>query len=84
MRKATIKMAEIVQAITNLKGEQVDMEVNKGRKRIEKYVGVIESVFPSVFTVDIKQPQNKGKQSFSFNDVLCGDVVIKDVCEESK
>ena len=78
MRKATLRMAEIVDMITKMKGKKVDMEVNRGRKRIEKYVGVIETVYPSVFTVNIATPENKGMQSYSFNDVLCGDVTIKE------
>ena len=78
MRKATIKMSDIVQMITEMKGKQVDMEINRGRKKIEKYVGVIETVYPSVFTVNINSPENKGKQSYSFNDVLCGDVKIRE------
>lgn len=81
MRKATLKMAEIVDIITGMKGKRVDMEVNRGRKRIEKYVGVIETVYPSVFTVNIDSPENKGKQSYSFNEVLCGDVTIKELDE---
>lgn len=81
MRKATLKMAEIVEIITGMKGKKVDMEVNRGRKRIEKYVGVIETVYPSVFTVNIDSPENKGKQSYSFNEVLCGDVTIKELDE---
>lgn len=81
MRKATLKMAEIVDMITGMKGKKVDMEVNRGRKRIEKYVGVIETVYPSVFTVNIDSPENKGKQSYSFNEVLCGDVTIKEFDE---
>lgn len=78
MRKATLKMSDIVEQIKSMKGKKVDMEVNRGRKRIEKYVGVIETIYPSVFTVNINTPENKGKQSYSFNDVLCGDVVIKE------
>ena len=74
MRKATMNLSKIITSITHMKGE--DMEVNKGRKKIEKYVAVIETVYPSLFTVNIKSPENKGKQSYSFNDVLCGDVCI--------
>ena len=81
MRKATLKMNEIVNMINGMKGKRVDMEVNRGRKRIEKYVGIIEKVYPSVFTVNINAPENKGKQSYSFNEVLCGDVVIKELDE---
>lgn len=76
MRKATMNLSKIIHSITQMKGEKVDMEVNKGRKKIEKYVAIIEKIYPSVFTVDIKSPENKGRQSYSYNDVLCGDVCI--------
>ncbi len=77
MRKATLSISEIIERIKNLQGKDIDMEVNRGRKRIEKYVGVIEKVYPSVFTVSIKSPENQQNQSFSYSDVLCGDVKIK-------
>lgn len=77
MRKASMNLGAIIESITKMKGEMVDMEVNKGRKKIEKYVGIIETVYPSVFTVKIEKPKNKGMQSYSFNDVLCGDVAIR-------
>lgn len=70
-----------MQQITDMKGKRVDMAVNRGRKRIEKYIGVIEHIYPSVFTVNIDSPDNKGMQSYSFNDVLCGDVTITEVEE---
>ena len=77
MRKATKSISEIVEKIKTLQGKDVNMEVNRGRKKIEKYVGVIEKVYPSVFTVSIKEPENQNNQSFSYSDVLCGDVKIK-------
>lgn len=83
MRKATLKMTEIVEKITNMKGKKIEWEVNRGRKRIEKYQGVIETIYPSVFTVLINTPENKVKQSYSFNDVLCGDVVIRNLDEQN-
>lgn len=78
MRKATLSLNEIIEKIKKMQGKDVNMEVNRGRKRIEKYVGVIENVYPSVFTVAIKSPENQNSQSFSYSDVLCGDVKIKD------
>jgi uncharacterized protein Veg len=53
------------------------MEVNRGRKRIEKYVAVIDKIYPSVFRVEIKEPSGNTNQSYSYSDVLCGDVKIK-------
>ena len=59
-----------------MKGESVKMQVNKGRKRIEKYTGVIESVYPSIFTVRIDNPVAQDFLSYSYSEVLCGDVKI--------
>lgn len=81
MRKATLKMSEIVEKITNMKGKRVEWEVNRGRKKIEKYEGVIETVYPSVFTLNAENTDTMAKQSYSYNDVLCGDVTIKELDE---
>ncbi len=77
MRKATKTLVEVIEEIKQMQGKDVNMEVNRGRKRIEKYVAVIEKVYPSVFTVQIKHPENAGNKSYSYSDVLCGDVKIK-------
>lgn len=77
MRKVNLSLNEIIEKIKNMQGKDINMEVNRGRKRIEKYVGVIEKVYPSVFTVSIKSPEKQSNQSFSYSDVLCGDVKIK-------
>ena len=77
MRKATQTLSEIIDKIKSMQGMDVDMEVNRGRKRIEKYVAVIDKIYPSVFTVEIKEPSGNTNQSYSYSDVLCGDVKIK-------
>lgn len=77
MRKATLTLNEIIEKIKSMQGKDVDMEVNRGRKRIEKYVAVIDKIYPSVFTVSIKEPNSGTNQSYSYSDVLCGDVKIK-------
>ena len=60
------------------KGENVKMEISKGRNRVEKYTDVIESVYPSIFTV---RPEEKSSLStylsYSYAEVLCGDVVVE-------
>ncbi len=83
MRKANLKLTDVIEEIKALKGKKIAMSVNRGRKKIESYEGVLEKIYPSVFTVDIFKPDNKGKQSYSYSDVLCGDVVIKHIEETS-
>lgn len=79
MRKVNSDIQDVIKEITQLKGESVKMQVNKGRKRIEKYEGIIESVYPSIFTVLVFDPDGEKHYSFSHAEVLCGDVQITKV-----
>jgi uncharacterized protein Veg len=74
MRKVNTNVSTVIEEIEKLKGSNISMEINKGRKRIEKYQGIIENVYPSIFTVNIGDGKNP--LSYSYNEVLCGDVVI--------
>lgn len=76
MRKVNVDLREIAEQIKNMKGESVKMHINKGRKRIEKYTGIIESVYPSIFTVRLDNPVAQDFLSYSYSEVLCGDVKI--------
>ena len=54
------------------------MQVNKGRKKILKYTGVIENVYPSIFTVRLTGDiVSSDFLSYSYSEVLCGNVKIK-------
>ncbi len=74
MRKVNYSVSNIIEEIERLKGEYISMQINKGRKKIEKYQGIIENVYPSIFTVNIGE--GKSPLSYSYTEVLCGDVVI--------
>ncbi len=77
MRKVNTSVSRVIEEIASLKGENISMEINKGRKRIEKYQGIIENVYPSIFTVNIGEGKNP--MSYSYTEVLCGDVVINKI-----
>ena len=79
MRKVTADIKQIIKDITALKGKSVKMQVSKGRKRIEKYEGIIESVYPSIFTVLVYDPDGEKHMSYSHSEVLCGDVKISKI-----
>ena len=59
MRKVNNNIKDVIDQITSLKGESVKMHVNRGRKKIEKYEGIIESVYPSIFTVLVYDPDGE-------------------------
>ncbi len=75
MRKVGMNIDDIKRKILSLKGEEVEMNVNRGRKKFDTINGVIQDIYPSVFTVIVKE-QNSQLQTFSYYDVLCGNVVI--------
>ena len=76
MRKINENLSEVKEKIEQLKGKDVKMQVNRGRKKIENYDAVIETIYPSVFTVKIKSPNVIELMSYSYSEVLCGDVKI--------
>ena len=74
MRKINIDLNEVKEKIKQLKGQTVEMSVNRGRKKIEVVSGTVKDVYPSVFTVVVKDQTLL--QTFSYFDVLCGKVVF--------
>ncbi len=72
MRKAIYGLTEIKDKIKNLKGQSVTLSINRGRKKIDTVTATINDVYPSVFTIKVDEKL----QTFSYFDVLCGDVVF--------
>lgn len=75
MRINTDAMGKVKKQIENLKGSEVHVCINRGRKKYDNIVGIVGSVYPSVFTIECKEGINK-TQTFSYFDVLCGNVVF--------
>lgn len=73
MRRATIDLEEVKRNIKNLQGQNIEMSIDRGRKKIEYVSATIQDIYPSVFTVAIK---NQSLQTFSYFDVLCKKVVL--------
>ena len=74
MRKASTSIDEIKSKILSLKGVEVEMRYNRGRKKFDTISGTIKDVYPSVFTVSLTDSTQI--QTFSYYDVLCGNVII--------
>jgi uncharacterized protein Veg len=81
MRKRLESLDAVKSKITAISGKPVNMCVCRGRKQIKKFSGVIESAFPSVFVVRITKNtvDTMPCLSYSYNDVLCGEVQIDEV-----
>ena len=66
----------IKKQIEELKGNNVNLRVNRGRKKIELISGVVDNTYPSVFTI-LAKDSLQSVQTFSYFDVLCGIVVFE-------
>ena len=74
MRANVNALNEIKERISELKGDNINISVNRGRKKIEQLKGFIENIYPSVFTFIT---DNKSRETFSYFDVLCGLVTFE-------
>jgi len=78
MKKSTLTIEMIKNKIDELVGKKIYMEVCRGRKQIKKYKGVIENTYPSIFVVRLTEGDTGLLSlSYSYSDVLCGEVIIE-------
>ncbi len=70
------ELSLVKKKIANLKGQEIEMSINRGRKKIDIVNATVKDVYPSVFTVAIENARQP-LQTFSYFDVLCGNVVIE-------
>ena len=75
MRKVNSSIIDIIEQIKALKGKDVSLEINRGRNKTVQVFGNVESIYPSIFTVRL--PENGKSVSYSYAEVLCGDVSFK-------
>lgn len=76
MKRGLLNLNDIKEKINEIKGEEIDISINRGRRKIETYQGIVESTYPSVFTVRVLSDSNVKSVTCSYSDVLCGDVKI--------
>ncbi len=55
--------------IVRLQGLKLNIIVNRGRNRLVKYTGMIQDIYPNIFTVKITS-EDIPLQSFSYSDVM--------------
>ena len=80
MKRTITTLEDIKKAVLSLKGEQVKLYINRGRRKILKLEGVVDNVYTSVFTVKDKIASSL-THTYSYSDVLCGEVKITKLAE---
>jgi uncharacterized protein Veg len=80
-------LAEIKQALEANVGKKVTVQANGGRKKIVERSGLLEGIYPSVFTVKLdKDEYSIERLSYSYTDVLTETVKLSvpgEVVEEA-
>ncbi len=76
MKKMPNTVDNIKQKILELKGKEVNMYINRGRRKVASYRARIEDVYSSVFTVKNCSNLDASTYTYSYNDILCGEVKI--------
>lgn len=59
--------------------QHVLVKVNLGRNKTLNFSGTLSGVYPALFTVLPDEKNFLGKTSYSYSDVLCGNVKIKKI-----
>ena len=76
--KSLKSINDVREKLQSLQGQNIALKVNKGRNKIVSLTAVIDRVYPSMFVISPTSPVDLDRKSYSFNDVLCGDVLLID------
>lgn len=78
MIKTGITIAEIKTQIQAVMGKPVVVKCSLGRNKYAEYLATINGVYNALFTVEPDDRNYLGKTAFSYAEVLCGRVKIKE------
>ena len=79
MIKPKKNIADVKRMVKACEKKRVDVRVNLGRNKIINFSGVLSGIYPALFTIRPDDEDFLGKTSYSYSDVLCGNVKIKPV-----
>lgn len=78
MIKANISIGSIKSAIEGCNGKPVTVKLNLGRNKFVTFNAIVNGVYSSLFTVSPDDKDFLGKTAYSYSEVLCGRVKIKE------
>ena len=77
MIKPTKNIRDVKQKVKTCSKHRVAVRINLGRNKSVIYCGILSGIYPALFTVQPDDKEFLGKTSYSYSDVLCGNVKIK-------
>ena len=71
---------KIRESIKEKRGERVEIQLDRGRNKIDIEKGIIKEAYPSVFTIQIENTDEKKPSqlpSFSYTDIITKDIRMR-------
>ncbi|MBO5277760.1 MAG: Veg family protein [Clostridia bacterium] len=65
--------------VNSCASQRVAVKVNLGRNKSISYSGILSGIYPAIFTVKPDDEDFLGKTSYSYSDMLCGNVKIRKI-----
>ena len=70
------KVSKVQEALSQFVGSDVKLKANSGRRRYIERSGVLEGTYSNLFVVRVEERSVERKMSFSYVDLLTGNVVL--------
>lgn len=70
------KVSKVHEALSQFVGSDVKLKANSGRRRYIERSGVLEGTYSNLFVVRVEEQSVERKMSFSYVDLLTGNVVL--------
>jgi uncharacterized protein Veg len=74
MIKTNYSLSQVKETIKKMQEREVDVTLNLGRNKFVSFSGVLNGVYPALFTVTPHDKNFKGKTSYSYSEYMCGRV----------
>ena len=65
---------DVKEQVKCLFGKEVRCVINRGRNKLVKLKVIVEQVYPSMFVIKPLENVCLDRKSFSYSDVMCGDI----------
>ena len=78
MIKSPQNLNLIKQEIQKFYDKEVRVHVNLGRNKHADFVGTLSGIYPALFTVSPLDKNYRGKTAWSYAEVLCGAVKLRE------
>ncbi len=74
MRESSITINQAKEVVKSLQGKCVEMIINRGRNKLVTINATIDKIYPSMFIIKPDDDIKLERTSFSYSDLLCGDI----------